>query len=347
MRCIGFSALVKRLVVLMTTAAFVAGCYKSFVNASPGLRWWLFSNFGAQKMCPEMLKRGAMLRLIPNGNGVGRFFPSRCTHTIVDSSQTIVIDFGGTGYAWTPVAGRIGFSVTAAIEYRPDFNLSDDAIYVWAKTNRVVRAPEFSIGSVENKLVDWATKTPAGYLANTFGGQIVQGQLTTGFTVVRTDQGDDFSLGILVPPQRPAHPFAIDDDEHYVFANETTEIRSGQVDFLGPLEVAEDDQVLVFRFRLQGPPVDALLLPRQAADAWRDGLQRGMPLAAPPQPPITSISVAAGQSERRLRVPRGWYVLVVDNSAVVGTTNPPWNPLSMIGANVATLSYTAELAEEG
>jgi hypothetical protein len=46
-----------------------------------------------------------------------------------------------------------------------------------------------------------------------------------------------------------------------------------------------------------------------------------------------------------MRVPRGEYVLVVDNSAVVGSVSPPWNPLSVLGANVALLSYTAELVE--
>jgi hypothetical protein len=29
----------------------------------------------------------------------------------------------------------------------------------------------------------------------------------------------------------------------------------------------------------------------------------------------------------------------------VGVVNPPWNPLATVGVNVATVSYTAELAE--
>jgi hypothetical protein len=334
-------------VLAVASAALLAAtaCYRDFINASPGVRWWLFSNFGAQKMCPEMLKRGAMLRLVPNGNGVGRFFPNRCVHTVNDATRTITIDFGGTGYAWTPIAGRVGFASNAAVEYRPDFQLTDDAMYLWAKTNRVVRPAEFTIGSVENKVVDWAAKTPAGYLANTFGGQIVQGQLASGFTVVRTDQGDDFALGIIVPPARPKHPFSIEDDDRYVFANETSEVRNGQVDFLGPFEVAEGDQALIFRFRVQGPALDAFLLPRSAADYWREGLQRGQALAPPPQPPISGFVIPPGQSDQRMRVPRGEYVLVVDNSAAVGSVSPPWNPLSVLGANVALLSYSAELVE--
>ena len=47
-------------------AAFsVAGCpcLETVVNPSPALQWWLFSNFGASRVCPEMLKMGVPLRL--------------------------------------------------------------------------------------------------------------------------------------------------------------------------------------------------------------------------------------------------------------------------------------------
>jgi hypothetical protein len=56
----------------------VSGCglFRGSVNASPELRWFLFSNFGAQRMCPEMLKRGAPLKLAANGNAIGDSFPN-------------------------------------------------------------------------------------------------------------------------------------------------------------------------------------------------------------------------------------------------------------------------------
>ena len=333
---------------LLLVAVLGAGCpcLRGVVNASPGLRWWLFSNFGASRMCPEMLKRGAALRLSPDGNAIGRFFPSQCQHFVDDAQRTITVRFSGTGYAWTPIAARVGFSCEAAVEYRADFQMTEDAVYVWAKTNRIVDGPRFAIGSVEHKVVDWATKTPVGYLANTFGSQIVSSQLSSGFTVVRTDQGDDFSLGILMPPQRPKHPFRVEDDERFIFANETTEIRNGQVDFLGPFEVADTDQALFFRFSLQGLAVDGLLVPRPAGDSWREGLQRGAPLGPPPSPPLNSIVVRPGMEQReRFRVPPGQYYLVIDNSVRVGTVGPPWNPLSVIGGNAAVLSYSAELGD--
>src|SRR4051812_30441336 len=107
----------------------VTGCglFRGSVNASPELRWFLFSNFGAQRMCPEMLKRGAPLKLAANGNAIGRFFPERCTAQVNDAAQTVTLAFSGTGFAWTPLAGRVGFAVSATIDYRMDFFLGEDA----------------------------------------------------------------------------------------------------------------------------------------------------------------------------------------------------------------------------
>src|SRR5262249_18317094 len=108
-----------RLIGLIAVLTLGVGCpcVKGAVNASPSLRWWLFSNFGAQKTCPEMTKRGAPLKLDPNGNTIGRFFPTRCRHEVHDDRHTLTVHFGGTGYAWTPIAGRVGFSCDASVEY--------------------------------------------------------------------------------------------------------------------------------------------------------------------------------------------------------------------------------------
>lgn len=320
-------------------------CVRGPINASPGLRWWLFSNFGAQKMCPEMLKRGAPLKLSPDGNTIGRFFPNRCTHTVNDEQQSITLAFGGSGFAWTPLAGRVGFTVEAAIEYKFDFYMSEDAIYVWAKNPIVRSAPDFRIGSVENKVVDLATKTPAGYMANTFGNQIVQYQLFQGFTVVRSDEGDEFTLGILQPPARPKRPFDTGKDR-YVFANETTEIRNNQLDFLGPYEVVDDDQALFLRMRLSGPAVDVMVYHRGTADLWRESLQLGAPLGPPQGPPVAAFPLQPGEVRRKIKLARGQYMVVIDNSSAVGVVSPPWNPLGVVGGNAAVVSYVAELGDE-
>lgn len=327
------------------------GCswFRSSVNASPGLRWWLFSNFGAGRICPEMLKQGVSLRLAQGGNTVGRFFPTWCRHQVNEGRQTIAVEFTGTGYAWTPIAGRVGFSAEAGIEYRMDFNLTEEAMYIWAQPVGALREPTFKLGAVEYKLVDWAAaQTPVGYLANLFGGQILSSQIASGFTVVHRDDGDEFALGRLNPPQRPPRPFDTEDGQHFVFANETTEVRPEQVDFLGPFEVVDTDQALFFRFRVQGPHVDVLVLQRGTADLWREQLQLGAALAPPPQSPIVSWAIEpGGQQNRKVVLARGQYAVAIDNSSRVGSVSPPWNPLSMVGANGAIVSYTTELGDAG
>jgi len=333
--------------VLLLSCGIGCPCVRGAVNASPELRWWLFSNFGAGQVCPEMLKRGAPLRWGPNGNVVGRFFPSTCRHDVNDSAQTVTIHFGGTGFTWTPVAGRVGFSVEASVEYGMDFWMGEDAIYVWAKTRRVVYGPEFRIGSVENKIIDSTTKSPLGFLTNEMGSQIVQGQIASGFTVVHADQGDEFTLGILQPPARPKKPFDTSEGDRFVFANETTEIHNGQIDVLGPFEIPDTDQSLFLRMRLSGNPVDALVLPRAVCDPWREAIQQGAPLGPPPAAPIFAFVVQPGSSETRqkVRVPQGQYYVVIDNSSRIGSVSPPWNPLSPLGAGTVVMSYTAEAGE--
>lgn len=336
-----------KLAWMMLIVVLGGGCslFRDTVNASPGLRWWLFSNFGANQLCPEMLRRGVPLRLTQGSNVIGRFFPNRCQHVVNDPAQTVTLHFGGNGYGWTPVAGRIGFVASAAVELRPDFFLAEDAMYVWGRIQRVVQGPELRIDGSENALVDWATKGPLGQIASSFAGQIMSSQLTSGFTVVRTDEGDEFSLGILQPPARPKRPFDVSGDERYVFANETAEIRAEQVDFLGPVLVPKAGQAIFFRHRSQGPAAEALVYDRRVADYFRDGLQRGTPLGPPAQPPIASFVLGVGESEQKLRVPPGEYMIVVDHSSRVGRVNPPWNPLATVGGGTLVLSYRLELGE--
>jgi hypothetical protein len=115
---------------------------------------------------------------------------------------------------------------------------------------------------------------------------------------------------------------------------------------VGPLEVGEDDQALYLRFSLQGPAADVVLYQRGLIDPWRDGLQRGVPLAPPPAPPLAGFVVQPGAEQRqRLRVPQGQYFLVLDNSDRIGTVAPPWTPLNMLGGSVAIVSYSVELGD--
>ena len=76
--------------LLGLAAALVLGCalFRSAVNDSPAIRWWLFSHYGADRMCPEMQRRTAPLRLTPGGSVIGRLFPTSCQSQIDDGRRT-------------------------------------------------------------------------------------------------------------------------------------------------------------------------------------------------------------------------------------------------------------------
>lgn len=336
----------------MVMAITFAGCpcLKGATDASPGFRWWLFANFGASKICPEMLKRGVPLRLQDRAPAIGRFFPMQCSHQVDNARQTVTVHFAGTGYGYMLPAKRIGFTCTGSVEYRIDFQITDEGIYVWGKPSRVVQGPVFQLGYVENPIVDIATAvTPLGSVANFFGNQIVAGELTRGFTAVHDeDKGDDFSLGILYPPTRPHHPFDTTGSERYTFANETIEVQSQQRDYLGPFEVADGDQSLYLQLSVQGPAVDVMVVSKGTGDLWRDSYQKGQPLGQPPGPVVAGGPLNPGINEnRKYKVPPGLYYVVIDNTSAAGNVGPApptlFNPLGSGAA--ARVNYVAQVGD--
>jgi len=322
-------------------------CMHGAVNASPGLRWWLFANFGASKICPEMLKRGMGLHLQDRGPTVGRFFPAQCSVDVNGDRNTITVNFAGTGYAFTTLTRRVGFSTVASVEYRPDFYLGEQDIYVWGRVNRVINGPSFRLGYVENPVADVATAiTPLGAVANLFGNQIVTGELTQGFTVVQsTSKGTDFTLGTLNPPLKPHHPFDVSHSEFFTFANEITEIRANQMDFLGPFEVVSNGQYLLMTSSLDGPALDIMIVDKITGDAWREAYQTGRPIAPPPGPILQGGVLNPGPSQLRYPLGPGRYYVVVDNSPYIGMVAPRGFVIPGLPEAVARLSYVAQLAE--
>jgi hypothetical protein len=159
------------------------------------------------------------------------------------------------------------------------------------------------------------------------------------------DKGDDFALGIITPPTKPHHPFNVTQSEFYTFANETTEIRGNQLDFLGPFEIVDSGQFILMTYSLQGPAVDAMVVDRGIGDGWRDAFQTGRPISPVPGPILAGAPINPGHQQTTYRLPPGQYYVVIDNSPYVGTVAPPLSLLSPIADPVARLSYVAQLAE--
>jgi hypothetical protein len=346
------AAVLTLVAIVLATTFCGCPCISGPVNASPGLRWWLFANFGASKVCPEMLKQGVPLRLQDRSPTIGRFFPLQCSYTLDDQRQTLTVNVAGTGYGYMIPAKRIGFSLTASVEYRPDFQIAGDDVYVWGKMNRLVQGPNFQLGAVENPVVDVLGNVPPfGSIANFLGNQVVTEEMTRGFTVIHADDGsNDFTLGTLFPPQRPHHPFQVVDADRFTFANERVELHSNQRDYLGPFEITDGGKALYLTLSLQGPAIDVMVVGKATGDVWREAYQTGKPLGPPPGPIVAGGVLQPGPTDnRRYPLPAGVYYVVLDNTPAAGLVAPPLlgaflNPLNPLADSPAAMvSYVAQL----
>ena len=222
-----------------------------------------------------------------------------------------------------------------SVEYRPDFQIAVDDVYVWARMNRLVQPPNFQMGSIENPVVDaLGNLPPFGSMANFFGQQVVTAAMTQGFTVIHNDEGNDFSTGILMPPAKPHHPFQVVSGERFTFANETIDVHQNQRDYLGPFEITKSDQSLYLMLSLEGQAVDVMIVDKNTGDAWRDAYQTGKVLGPPPGPVVAGAPLNPGPTDTRTyKLPPGQYYVVIDNTAAAGTVNPPVSILPFADAS--------------
>ncbi len=319
-------------------------CVDDAINSSPWLRWKIFAAFGADRLCSEMTRRGAPLRLTDGSPVIGRFYPSACQSVTNDDRQTVTLQFQGDGYAWTPITKRMSFSSSALVEYKPDFNKDGDTIYVWFRPVSTP-APNFQVGFVEQPVVGLATAmTPLGTLANLFGQQIVSSELGRGFTVIHESAGDDFAMGILKAGERPHHPFDSHGSDRVMFLNESAEVHLNMLDFLGPFEIDTSGRMLFIKIRSAGFPIDLAVMPRAAADAWRRQYESKAGVPMPPSAPIVAGVVPPDvDTDRSVALPQGQYYVVIDNSPYVGQVAPP--STSPFFEPVARVSYLVSMGD--
>lgn len=329
------------LVIVIATSAVGCPCLRGAVNDSPSIRWFLFSNFGASRICPEAQKRGVPLKLPALGqSSLGRFFPDQCQVTVNDAQHTISLRVAGHGYAMLPVTRRLGFSAAVQVEFAPDFRLEDDAIYVWGRFQRVLSGPELRIVGVENPVVNLATHTPVGDVATVLGQVIVASELARGFTVVRTDDGDDFTLGILQPPDKPKRQFSVDSG-HVLLASDLTEVHASSRDYTGPFEVSGSDKALRLKTRITGGPVVFGVVDAMVGDAWLRQYETGQRLVGPPGAVLYAGTLQPGEAVQKFPLAPGRYFVVFENQAP-----PPSAPLGVplpFTETIAYVTYSAEL----
>lgn len=326
-------------IVLVLAVAGVGCPCSGVVNSSPELRWWLFSNFGASKICPEMMKRGVPLKLPQSGNAsVGRFFPTNCQIQVDDSRKALVMNVAGEGYVLMAVTRRVGFSVSMGVEYLPDFRMDDDATYVWGQFSRFTVQPNLQILGVENPVINLATQTPFGSVAGILGNSLVASEIGKGFTVVRQEDGDDFTLGHLEPPAKPARSFKPGKD-HFLLASDVTAVSSSGRDYLGPFTIEENNISIFFRANVQGAPLNYYVVDRTVGEAWRKSYQSAQPLSAPPGNTFARGVLPPGELRTTFPVLSGVYYIVLENTA-------PAPLLGVVGTDtVGTATYSVEIGD--
>jgi len=302
--------------------------------------------YGLENFCQEMTKRGAPLKLADDQPSVGRFFPQRCDTRLIDdeASKSFLVQFLGSGYAWTNLTGRLGFDAAGVIEYDPDFLLHEGTMYLYFRTKHIA-ATSFQAGMIENAAANAALLVAPGGFAEKFGRQVVAEELTRGFTVLRRpDGGVDFGLGIIEKGKAPFHPYQIQGDAKVVLANERIEVHSGQREFLGPFEVDSQGKALFFTVGVDGAQaVDLFVVPKDGGDQWLS-LYIHQRQTTPPMysPLMADVAAAALPYRKALPIAKGRYYLVVDNTATAGRVAPPTNPFD---DRAALVNYAVQLGD--
>lgn len=282
--------------------------------------------FGLEQFCGEMQRRGLALKMRDGDPNLGRFAATSCQSQVIDepNRQTILIRFAGRGFAWTNVTQRVGFECQGLVEYAPDFRMDGDAMYIYFRP-RNIDATSFRTLLVES-VVASAGIGLTGMRPDDLGKSVVDAQLKRGFTVIRySDRGEsELGLGIVPLGQHPFRPFQIQQTERITLDNDRTEVHSGQQDYIGGVNVEQDDQALYITATVDGAPaVDLLLVPKAVGDSLLGTYTSVSGPAMPQTAPFAAV-VQAGQTlQQYVPLPRGTYTLLLDHSAQVGQVAPP------------------------
>ncbi|MBK8253299.1 MAG: hypothetical protein IPK82_11620 [Polyangiaceae bacterium] len=326
-----------------TALAIMPGVFNDPGNLT--LRRALLS-FGTGTMCSEMLRRSVPLRMHEDHPSMGRFFPVSC-FAQQTAAGTILVQFSGTGYAWTNATKKLTFEAGGTVEYETDFLMEGSTLYVYFRSKATSQAT-FNMKVVEapasSSMLGLPINVNAQSLVAQFGPQLVRAELSRGFTVIRKNDGSaSFGVGVVEKGKQPFQPFKPNDNGRTLLANDRSEVHQGQRDFAGPFEVTGDGRALYLTVSIDGASgADVMLVPVSSGQAWRDSYIQQAAAVAPPVPARIDEPVVQGVIWRRtVALPKGAYYLVLDNTPSAGRTSLPVNPND---DRAATFSYAVEEA---
>jgi hypothetical protein len=303
-------------------------------------------SFGLGQFCEQMTTHNAPLKLTADANVIGRFFPQHCSQQVLANGD-LWVQFDGFGYAWTSLSKKVTFTSAATVQYNEDFKCAEDnSIFAYFDT-RSVSPPNFSIVQIEqpvaNLMQNWISP-----FADSFGQQMLSGQLAQGFTVIQDTNGSaDFSVGHLPLGQRPSHPYQMHGSNRVTYENLRTEVHVGERDFIGPITVDGAGRAVFLQMHLDGvPAVDVFLVPKFEGDASLQlYYQYGPvgPLAYPPR--FTDVVQAGVEYQRAVPVPAGMYYVVIDNTSAAGQAAPPAPLFGVVGDTPAVVNYAIQVGD--
>jgi hypothetical protein len=303
-------------------------------------------SYGLGQFCQQMTTRSAPLRLAADAPVIGRFFPQHCAQRMLDSGD-LWVQFDGFGYAWTDLSRKVTFTSAAAVTYNQDFKCADDnSIYAYFDT-RTLAPADFRVSQIEQPVAN-LMQTWVSPFADTFGRQMVSGQLGQGFTVIQGNDGNvDFSVGHLPLGQAPPHPYAMHGSDRITYEDTRTQVHSGERDFIGPISIDGSGRALFLRMRLEGiPAADVFVVPKAEGDAslqlYYQYAASG-PLAYPPR--FADVVQQGVEYQRALPLPSGMYYVVIDNTTTAGQAAPPPPVFGAVSDVPAVASYVIQIGD--
>ncbi len=281
--------------------------------------------FGLKEFCQELLSSGTPLRLADGQPVMGRFFGQSCEAKSVKEMEksSIFVHFSGEGYAWTAGTGRMGFRAQGLLELAPDFRIHKEAMYVYFRPIQVDTS-DFELLMTERPFSQ-AAASVMGLSEKEIGQAIISAQLGRGFTAIRYDaDGDtDFALGLVAAGQAPFRHFHVLSSPRHTITNGRTEFFAHQIDFLGKIHVAPNEEVVI-TLHLEGTEqIDFALLSEAAAGPYLQSYMNQAGLKRlPVVPSFLSVAQNNAPTRAQVRVAEGDYYLVLDHSSAIGRTNP-------------------------
>lgn len=302
--------------------------------------------FAMGEFCSELMQRGAPLRLSDGQPVIGRYFADSCATKSIDTLEksSVVVQFGGRGFAWTAGTGRLGFRAQGLLELAPDFRIYEEAMYVYFRPIQVDTS-DFELLMTESKLGQ-AALSIAGFNEVELGRAIINAQLGRGFTAIRYDADGhtDFALGLVDEGTRPFRPFTVMTSPRKTVANGRTELFSGQDDFLGRISVGKNEAVTV-TLKVEGSDgIDFALFSSQSGEPYLERyIREPGAQSAGVVPTFQSTALAGTPTRAQVRVPEGEYFLVLDHSSAWGSTSPAENALpARVDYLIQTGKYVAK-----